>query len=196
MEGVPKKSAELAKILLEYHAGLTSDEHGEKTPQRFVAMLDELTQCREPLAPNHEETCIKWSEFEDGMDEMVTVANIPFVSLCNHHVIPFIGKAHIAYIPNGNVVGLSKLIRVTQHFARQLQVQERLTAEIADFLESKLKPLGVAVMLRAEHMCFTIRGVQTPGTMTTTSAMRGVYADHNRTAKAEFLQIVFGGNHG
>ena len=186
------RSKDLAETLLSVHGGLVRDEHGEKTPQRFVNMLDELTKCREDLMTiDHLVDCIKWSQFEnDGMDEMIAMANIPFVSVCNHHIVPFVGKAHIAYVPDKLICGLSKLARVTQHFARRLQVQERMTRQIADFLSELLAPRGLAVMLQAEHMCMTIRGVQTPGTITTTSDMRGVYSDHTRTAKAEFLQII------
>lgn len=186
------RSADLAETILSVHAGLVQDEHGKKTPQRFVNMLDELTQCRPDLmTPDHLEDCLKWAQFKnDGMDEMIAMANISFVSVCNHHVIPFVGKVHIAYIPDQLICGLSKLARVAHHFARRLQIQERMTRQIADFLFDRLEPRGLAVMVQAEHMCMTIRGVQTPGTITTTSDMRGVYSDHTRTAKAEFLQII------
>jgi GTP cyclohydrolase I len=123
---------------------------------------------------------------------MVVVRNITFTSLCNHHVVPFMGVAHIAYVPKNAVAGLSKFARVVRHFGRQLQVQERLTAEIADFLEGTLSPRGVGVVVEAEHLCMTIRGVHSPGTLTTTSAMRGVFSDHDRTAKAEFLNLIRG----
>lgn len=176
---------EAARYVLEQTTGLdASDDHGAKTAARFIAMLRELT-----TSDWNPETFTVFDNTE-GLDEMVVLQKIPFVSVCNHHVIPFIGHANIAYIPDTRIAGLSKFARVVQHFAKQLQVQERLTIQITDFLETKLDPKGVAVMLRAEHMCMSVRGVHAPGTFTTTSAMRGVFADHSRTAKAEFLEWI------
>jgi GTP cyclohydrolase I len=174
---------EAARVLLEKTTGLNTDgPHGSKTPQRFVRMLEELTT-PEPFEfttfPN-----------EDGVDEIVVVRDIPFVSVCNHHVVPFVGKAHIGYIPDGWLVGLSKFARVVRYYAKSLQVQERLTQQVADYLQDELTPVGVAVVMEAEHMCMTIRGVQTPGTYTITSAMKGVFADHEKTAKAEFMRLI------
>lgn len=186
---------EAARIVLEGCAGLRSDEHGENTPMRFIEMLQELTACA-PTGDEHRDSlhnkgCIKWKDFASaGMQDMITIRKIPFSSLCNHHVVPFTGFAHIAYVPQDKMAGLSKFARVVQHFARQLQVQERLTAQIADYLEAMLSPKGVGVIMSAEHMCMTIRGVQAPGTFTTTSVMRGVFSKHDRTAKAEFLSMV------
>lgn len=183
---------DIAGTLLQATTGLFPDGHGDDTPKRFVAMLEEMTQCANLHADiDHLDTCIKWKSFEnDGVDELITMANIPFVSVCNHHVIPFVGRAHISYVPDKYIVGLSKLPRVVRHYARQLQVQERLTTQIADYLQTHLEPKGVVVMLQAEHMCMTIRGVQAPGTITTTTKTLGVFADHSRTAKAEFLDTV------
>jgi GTP cyclohydrolase I len=188
-----------ARVLLEVHAGLKDDPHGEDTPSRFISMLEELTQCRpvtvgQSMLANelHLKDCIKWKTFDSVGDEMVIVEKIPFVSVCNHHVLPFMGYADIGYVPNGKLAGLSKFARVVRHFARQLQLQERLTTDIAEFLEHHLEPAGLAVVLRAEHMCMTIRGIQSPGTITTTSAMWGVFGEHDRTAKAEFLQMTGG----
>lgn len=176
--------------LLAAHAGLIDDGHGEDTPRRFLVMLSELTSHR-----HCDGDCLKWKVFiNDGMDEMIVVQDIPFVSVCNHHVIPFMGFAHVAYVPDKKIAGLSKFARVVDHFARALQVQERLTAQVADFLEERLEPRGVGVILRAEHLCMTIRGVQKPGALTTTAAMRGVFADHDRTAKAEFMKYLNGGH--
>jgi GTP cyclohydrolase I len=170
-----------ARILLEKTTGLTDDAHGADTPKRFAAMLSELTTPQE----------FEFRTFPaDGANDMVVMHNIPFVSVCNHHVVPFVGHAWIGYIPDEKLVGLSKLARTVHYFAKSLQVQERLTVQVADFLEEKLEPLGVAVLMEAEHMCMTIRGVQTPGTITTTSRMTGVFADHERTAKSEFLSII------
>lgn len=138
---------------------------------------------------------IKFTTFpNDGMDEMIVQRNISFNSLCSHHVIPFMGMCHIGYIPGAKIVGLSKFARVVKHFSAKLQVQERLTREIADFLEEQLEPRGVAVVMEAEHLCMTIRGVQSPGTITYTADMRGFFNDHERTAKAEFFARLNGGH--
>lgn len=166
-----------ARHLLTETTGLKPDVHGVDTPRRFVAMLRELTT-PEP---------IKWKDFPAEGDEMVSVYDIPFVSLCNHHVIPFVGKAHIGYVPNELNAGLSKFARVVKYHAAGLQVQERLTTSVATYLDLKLQPKGLIVVMEAEHMCMTIRGVQSPGTQTRTTAVKGVFADHERTAKAEFL---------
>jgi GTP cyclohydrolase I len=184
--------------LLRNFAGIEEDEHGKETGQRFLSALDELTSCRlqsDVLATadilSHFDTCIKWKDFDAGqMQDMIVINGIQFTSVCNHHVLPFIGKAHIAYVPSERMAGLSKFARVVRHFAHQAQLQERMTHQVADYLERKLQPKGVAVVLQAEHMCMTIRGAQAPGTLTTTSTMRGVFADHDRTAKAEFLSMI------
>lgn len=169
-------------------AGLdVTTPHGSDTARRFVQALDEMTECRDC-----DGSCMKWKSFPSDTDQMVVVKDIPFVSTCNHHVLPFIGKAHIAYIPNDCVAGLSKFARVVKHFARRLQIQEVLTEQIADFLEDKLRPEGIAVVLQAEHTCMTMRGVQAPGTYTTTAIMRGAFSDHARTAKQEFLTYLNG----
>lgn len=183
----PQKSA---KQVLKAYAGLQDDEHGASTPTRFLNMLDELTRCKDHTAND----CSKWTSFDaNGYDQMIVMEKIPFTSVCNHHVIPFIGTAAVAYVPDLQMVGLSKLARVVQHYAQQLQVQERMTQQVADYLEAMLEPRGVVVSLRAEHLCMTIRGVQAPGTFTTTTAVKGVFSDHTKTAKAEFLSII-GGN--
>jgi len=174
---------ETARRLLESACNLQPDEHGLDTPKRFVAMLRELTT-PQPFD-------FKVFDSKDA-DQMVIVRNIPFVSVCNHHVIPFVGKADIGYIPGPYHAGLSKFARVVQYFAKGLQVQERLTKQVADYLEEKLKPRGLAVVMEAEHMCMTIRGVQSPGTSTYTAEMRGFFNDHTRTAKAEFLDRING----
>jgi GTP cyclohydrolase I len=172
---------EAARILLEETTGWVDDEHGKDTPKRFAAMLMELTTPEE----------FTFTTFPaKGMDEMIVVGPIPFVSVCNHHVIPFVGSAWVGYIPGELMAGLSKFARVVQHYAKALQVQERLTVQIADYLEEELEPKGVAVVLKAEHFCMTVRGVQTPGVLTTTSAMRGVFSEHDKTAKAEFLDWI------
>jgi GTP cyclohydrolase I len=180
----PKRLTDLDETL-QVIAGLKHDEHGSETTLRFIQSLEELTSCKS--CPGD---CIKWKDFEAVGDEMIVIDSIPFTSLCNHHLLPFSGFAHIAYVPDNKIAGLSKFARVVHHFSRALQLQERLTSDIADYLEQSLQPAGVAVVMRAEHLCMTIRGVRAPGTFTTTSSMRGVFSDHSRTAKAEFLQMI------
>ena len=125
-------------------------------------------------------------------DEIVLLRNIPLYSVCEHHLMPFIGRAHIAYIPkDGRVTGLSKLARVVDAYSRRLQVQERLTVEIADTIMNTLKPMGVIVILEAEHLCMSMRGVNKPGTVTKTSAVRGVFRK-NKTTRAETLSLIYG----
>lgn len=144
-------------------------EHLEATPRRVVDALLELTT-PEPFTlttfPN-----------SDGYDELVLVRDIPFTSLCEHHLLPFRGVANVGYVPGERLVGLSKLARVVEHHARDLQVQERLTTRIADQLADELGARGVGVALRAEHLCMSIRGVQSAGSTTVTTALRGVVAD-------------------
>ena len=126
---------------------------------------------------------------EDGYDELVLARAIPFHSLCKHHLLPFHGVAHVGYLPGERIIGLSKLARVVELFARDLQIQERLTMQIADWLQSELRPLGVGVVLEAEHMCMSLRGVCKPGARTTTSALRGAVRDDART-RSEFLTLT------
>ena len=127
---------------------------------------------------------------EKSNDEMVIVRDIPFSSMCEHHLLPFVGKAHIAYIPSDNeIIGLSKLARIVDNFAKKPQVQERLTHDIADFLNDNLHPQGVAVIMEAEHMCMTIRGAKAPGAKTQTSALRGRMRTDART-RAEVLALL------
>jgi GTP cyclohydrolase I len=126
---------------------------------------------------------------DEGYDELVVVRSIPVQSLCEHHLLPFVGVAHVAYLPGERIVGLSKLARVVEYYARALQVQERLTVQIADWLERELEPRGVGVVLEAEHMCMTLRGVQKPGTKTVTSALHGLVRDDPRT-RQEFLDLT------
>jgi GTP cyclohydrolase IA len=128
---------------------------------------------------------------EEGYDELIVVRDVPFQSLCMHHVLPFQGVAHVAYLPGDRILGLSKLARIVELFARGLQLQERLTAQIAAWLDQQLRPKGVGVLLEAEHLCMSLRGVRKPGATTVTSALRGVVRDDPRT-RAEFLSVTGG----
>ncbi len=126
---------------------------------------------------------------DEGYDELVVARDIPFHSLCMHHMLPFMGVAHVAYLPGERIIGLSKLARVVESFSRDLQVQERLTVQVANWLEDTLQPRAVGVVLEAEHTCMSLRGVRKPGAKTVTSALRGLLRDDART-RAEFLALV------
>ena len=126
---------------------------------------------------------------DEGYDELVVARSIPFHSLCEHHMLPFIGVAHVGYLPADRIVGLSKLVRAVEFFARDLQVQERLTGQVAEWLDRELAPKGVGVVLEAEHMCISLRGVQKPGARTVTSALHGAIRDDART-RQEFLALA------
>jgi GTP cyclohydrolase I len=156
------------------------------TPERVAAMFGELFSGigKDPV---DEITVV----FELGHDEMIMVRDIPLASLCEHHLVPFVGKAHVAYIPNekGQITGLSKLARVVDVVSRRPQVQERLTTEIADAIERALEPRGVLVVVEAEHLCMTMRGVRKPGSQTVTSAVRGIFRDNNAT-RAEAMGFI------
>lgn len=133
--------------------------------------------------------------FSEDHDEMVIVRDIPFHSMCEHHLVPFVGKAHVVYIPNqGRVVGLSKLARVVEDYARRPQLQERLTSQVADLLMTKLRPQGVMVVVEAEHMCMTMRGVRKPGASTVTSAVRGVF-ETSAATRSEAMLLIKGFDH-
>lgn len=159
------------------------ESHLAKTPARFVSML------REMLTPE----TFDFTTFESTSDEMVTLGPIPFYTLCAHHVVPFFGNVWVGYVPDKCIAGLSKIPRLVNELAKSLHVQEELTGLIADRLAEKLAPLGVGVVMKGEHLCMAMRGVKQPGVVTTTAAMRGVFADHSRTAKAEFLGWVHNG---
>ncbi|MCL6219395.1 GTP cyclohydrolase I FolE [Zunongwangia pacifica] len=155
-----------------------------KTPERAAKAMQFLTQGYELDA----EKILKKAMFKEDYDEMVVVKNIELYSLCEHHMLPFFGKAHIAYIPNGHIVGLSKLPRVVDVFARRLQVQERLTHDILECLNKTLKPQGVAVVIEAQHMCMMMRGVQKQNSTTTTSGFRGQF--EKIETRNEFLKLI------
>jgi GTP cyclohydrolase I len=150
------------------------------TPERYKKFLEEF------LNPEPFETTIFESE---GYDEMVIQTKIPFYSLCEHHLIPFFGHGSIAYIPDKNIVGLSKLARILDHVSRRLQNQERITVQVADFLNEAIAPKGVGVILSARHLCMEMRGVKKPEVLTATSCLRGRFKSDPRT-RAEFIQLV------
>jgi len=159
----------------------------QETPRRVAKMYTDLFSGLEK-DPGKE---IKIFHNEDH-EEMIMVKDIPFYSMCEHHLVPFIGKAHVAYVPTkGRVTGLSKLVRVIEGFARRPQVQERLTSEIADTLMKRLSPKGVLVVIEAEHLCMSMRGVKKPGSITVTSAVRGVFAKNEKT-RSEALALIKG----
>ncbi|HOW73739.1 MAG TPA: GTP cyclohydrolase I FolE [Phycisphaerae bacterium] len=173
----------VAEILLAL--GEDVDREGlRKTPDRVARMYAEL------LGGTFEDPHVHLqSVFTEKYDEIVLLRNIPFYSVCEHHLLPFIGKAHVAYLPTGKVLGVSKLARIVDCFARRLQAQERLTGQIADFLMQNLKPLGVAVVLQASHSCMTIRGIRKPGSEMVTSALRGIFKRDARS-RAEVLHLM------
>jgi GTP cyclohydrolase I len=158
------------------------------TPRRVAAMYEELFSGLTDDPSRHLTVT-----FAADHDEMVMVRDIPFASLCEHHMVPFIGRAHVAYIPgtDGRITGLSKLARLVDGFARRLQVQERMTTQIADAIESALGPRGVLVVVEAEHLCMSMRGVKKPGTLTITSSVRGLFRSDPAT-RAEAMQFVNG----
>ena len=156
-----------------------------KTPERVAKALQYLTHGYE-INP---EEILKSALFNEPYSEMVIVKSIEVYSMCEHHMLPFFGKAHIAYIPDGTIVGLSKIPRVVDAFSRRLQVQERLTIEIRDCIQNTLKPKGVAVVLEWSHMCMQMRGVQKQNSVTTTSAFTGLFLNNDATRK-EFINLV------
>jgi GTP cyclohydrolase I len=171
-----------AELLLALGADLGSDGLRE-TPRRMAAAYAEL------LTP--EPFNLTSFPNEQGYDELVLVRDIPFQSLCMHHLLPFHGVAHVAYLPDERILGLSKLARVVEHLSRDLQLQERLTTQIAAWLQERLRPKGVGVVVEAEHLCMSLRGVQKPGALTTTSALFGLVRDDPRT-REEFLSLTGG----
>lgn len=184
---VPDRDADLARTeaaVKELLASLGADlllEDVQDTPRRVAAMYREL------LTPEQ----FTFTTFANaaGYDELVLVRDIPFVSLCAHHLLPFTGHAHVAYVPGERIVGLSKLARAVIHFARSLQVQESFTKQVADLIQKELEPKGVGVVIEADHQCMTIRGVQAIGTRTVTSTMYGLLRTNSAT-RQEFLSLT------
>lgn len=179
-----------AKLIENYRSsiqllGEDADREGLlKTPERVAKAMQYLTQGYEMDA----KAILNSAKFQESYSEMVIVKDIELYSMCEHHMLPFFGKAHIAYIPNGYITGLSKLARVVDCFSRRMQVQERLTHQILDALQETLNPLGVAVVIEAKHLCMMMRGVQKQNSTTTTSAFSGQF-EMNET-RSEFLRLI------
>ena len=181
-----EKIREGVKLILEGIGEDTEREGLLETPDRIARMYEEIA------GGMYEDAGVHLSKrFHVDNNEMVVEKDITFYSLCEHHMLPFYGKVHVAYVPDGTVVGLSKIARTVEVFARRLQLQERLTAQIADAFMEHLAPQGVMVMIEAEHMCMTMRGIQKPGSKTVTSIVRGVFAE-DFTLQQTFLQMVKG----
>jgi GTP cyclohydrolase I len=180
-DGVQHAARELLRAL----GADVEDEGLEETPRRIADAYSEL------LTPqSFDATTFP----NDGYDELIVARAIPFHSLCMHHLLPFQGVAHVGYLPGRSLIGLSKLGRVVELFARDLQIQERLTSQIADWLDEELEPKGVGVVLEAEHLCMSLRGVQKQGAKTVTSALRGLVRDDART-RQEFLALTMRTSH-
>lgn len=179
-----------AKLITNYRSTIQelgedpTREGVEKTPERVAKAMQYLTQGYQMDARE----ILNSAKFKESYSEMVIVKDIELYSLCEHHMLPFFGKAHIAYIPNGYITGLSKLARVVDCFARRLQVQERMTHQILDAIQETLNPLGVAVVIEAKHLCMMMRGVQKQNSLTTTSAFSGQF-EANET-RSEFLKLI------
>ncbi len=156
-------------------------DHLRETPRRVAAAYAEMLT---PRAFN-----LTTFDNDEGYDELVLARDIPFHSLCQHHMLPFQGVAHVGYLPKSRILGLSKLARVVEHFSRRLQVQERLTQQVADWLHDELNPKGVGVVIEAEHLCMTLRGARASGSRTVTSALHGLIRNDDRS-RAEFFALV------
>ena len=179
-----KKIEQAVRLLLEGIGEDTEREGLKETPARIARMYEEL------MAGMDEDAAVHLSKtFTSQNTGIVLEKDITFYSICEHHLMPFYGKAHIAYIPDGKVVGISKLARTVEVYARRLQIQEKLTAEIADAIMEYVKPKGVMVQLSAEHMCMTMRGVKKPGSQTVTLVSRGVFKD-NRELQDTFFHLL------
>ena len=184
-EKTTKELAGHVKAILELLGEDPEREGLVKTPERVAKAWQFLTQGYE----QNGETIVRSAVFTEPYSQMVLVKDIELFSLCEHHMLPFIGKAHVAYIPNGRITGLSKIARVVETYARRLQVQERLTEQIRDCIQDSLKPLGVAVVIEAMHTCMSMRGVEKSNAVTTTSAFSGIFLKSDKT-RNEFLQLI------
>jgi GTP cyclohydrolase I len=184
-ENTTRELAGHVKAILKLLGEDVEREGLHKTPERVAKAMQFLTQGYFQDG----ETIVKSALFQEPYDHMVIVKDIELFSLCEHHMLPFIGKAHVAYIPDGQITGLSKVARVVETYARRLQVQERLTEQIRDCIQESLDPLGVAVVIEAMHTCMSMRGVQKSNAVTTTSAFSGAFLRDART-RNEFLQLI------
>ena len=184
-EKTTKELAGHIKAILELLGEDVEREGLIKTPERVAKAMQFLTQ---GYFQDGEEI-VQTAVFTEPYSQMVLVKDIELFSLCEHHMLPFIGKAHVAYIPNGRITGLSKVARVVETYARRLQVQERLTEQIRDCIQDSLQPLGVAVVIEAMHTCMSMRGVQKSNAVTTTSAFSGIFLKSDKT-RNEFLQLI------
>ena len=184
-EKTTKELAAHVKAILELLGEDPEREGLLKTPERVAKAWQFLTQGYE----QNGETIVRSAVFTEPYSQMVLVKDIELFSLCEHHMLPFIGKAHVAYIPNGRITGLSKIARVVETYARRLQVQERLTEQIRDCIQDSLQPMGVAVVIEAMHTCMSMRGVEKSNAVTTTSAFSGIFLKSDKT-RNEFLQLI------
>jgi GTP cyclohydrolase I len=178
----------LSKLFEDIIKGVGEDPSREgllKTPERAARAFQYLTRGYNQTL----DEVVNKAIFESDNDEMILVKDIELYSLCEHHLLPFIGKCHVAYIPTGKVIGLSKIARIVDMFARRLQIQENLTKQIADTVNDAIKPAGVGVIIEAKHLCMMMRGVEKQNSMMTTSMMLGSFRDHDRT-RSEFLRLV------
>ena len=184
----PVSEEEMRQAVRTLLLGLGEDPDREglrDTPKRVVKALKYLTSGYHQSL----DELLNGAVFHEDANEMVLIRDIDLFSSCEHHILPILGRAHVAYIPNGKVIGLSKIARICEMYARRLQVQERLTQQIGNALQGLLKPQGVAVVVEASHMCMVMRGVQKPGSWTVTSSMQGVFADDART-RQEFMDLI------
>lgn len=182
-----KKISEKYRSILKLLGENPKREGLQKTPERVAKAMQFLTHGYD-INPGE---ILRSAIFKDEYKQMVIVKDIEIYSMCEHHMLPFIGKAHIAYIPDGRIVGLSKIARVADAFARRLQVQERLTTQIRDCIQETLNPLGVAVVIEAKHLCMLMRGVQKQNSVATTSAFTGEFLENEKT-RDEFIQLIAG----
>jgi GTP cyclohydrolase I len=181
-----KKIASAVRMMLQAIGEDPRRDGLRETPERVARMYEEIFG-----QPDEDPRVSLSKQFDEQHHEMVLVKDIPFFSMCEHHLMPFFGKAHVAYIPKGHVVGISKLARVVEAFARHPQVQERLTSQIADLIVEELQPQGVAVVCEAVHTCMTMRGVKKPGAVVVTSAMRGAF-ERRPATRAEVMALIHG----
>ena len=180
-----KKIEKAVKMILEAIGADLKKKDIFLTPRRVADMYEEIFSGQFKKPEKELEVIL-----EQKHDEIILLRNIPLYSICEHHLLPFIGRAHVAYIPDKKITGLSKIARVVEVLSKRLQVQERLTTEIADVIDKKLKPKGVMVVIEAEHLCMSMRGVKKPGTITTTSVVRGIFRKNPKT-RQEGLSLIF-----